>query len=91
MLTPEGCRERRLRLWRQLDPKPESDHLRLADPIHLTYLANFNVDPISSSAGFGGYLLLRKDGHATLIHDNRLPKSDRDMETASHATQRYRR
>jgi Xaa-Pro aminopeptidase len=62
-------------LWRQLDPKPESDHLRLADPIHLTYLANFNVDPISSSAGFGGYLLLRKDGHATLIHDNRLPKS----------------
>jgi Xaa-Pro dipeptidase len=75
MLTAEGCRARRLRLWNQLDPKPESDHLRLADPIHLVYLANFTVDPISSSAAFGGYLLLRKDGHATLIYDNRLPKS----------------
>jgi Xaa-Pro aminopeptidase len=62
-------------LWQQLDPKPDSDHLRLADPIHLRYLANFCVDPISSSADFGGYLLLRKDGHATLIHDNGLPKS----------------
>src|SRR5262249_24752806 len=75
MLTPEGCRQRRLRLWQQLDPKPESDHLRLADPIHLRYLANFCVDPISSSADFGGYLLLRRDGHGTLIHDNRLPKN----------------
>jgi Xaa-Pro aminopeptidase len=75
MLTAEGCRQRRLRLWQQLDPKPESDHLRLADPLHLIYLANFYVDPFSLGAGFGGYLLLRKDGHATLIHDNRLPHS----------------
>jgi Xaa-Pro aminopeptidase len=75
MLSAEGCRQRRLRLWQQLDPKPESDHLRLADPIHLVYLANFFVDPFSLGAGFGGFLLLRKDGHATLIHDNRLPKS----------------
>jgi Xaa-Pro dipeptidase len=75
MLTAEGCRERRLQLWQELDPPPEGDHLRLADPLHLVYLANFWVDPISSSAGFGGYLLLRKDGHATLIHDNHLPQS----------------
>jgi Xaa-Pro aminopeptidase len=75
MLSAEGCRQRRLRLWQQLDPKPESDHLRLADPIHLMYLANFYVDPFSLGGGFGGFLLLRKDGHATLIHDNRLPKS----------------
>jgi Xaa-Pro dipeptidase len=75
MLSAEACRQRRQRLWQQLDPKPESDHLRLADPIHLTYLANFFVDPFSLGAGFGGFLLLRKDGHATLIHDNRLPKS----------------
>jgi Xaa-Pro aminopeptidase len=75
MLTAEGCRQRRLRLWQQLDPKPESDHLRLADPIHLMYLANFYVDPFSLGAGFGGFLLLRNDGHATLIHDNRLPGS----------------
>jgi Xaa-Pro dipeptidase len=75
MLTCEGCRQRRLRLWEQLDPKPDSDHLRLADPIHLMYLANFHVDPFSLGGGFGGFLLLRSDGHATLIHENRLPKS----------------
>jgi Xaa-Pro aminopeptidase len=75
MLSAEGCRNRRLRLWQQLDPPPESDHLRLADPMHLVYLANFWVDPISSAAGCGGYLLLRRDGHATLIHDNRLPET----------------
>jgi Xaa-Pro aminopeptidase len=75
MLSAEGCRQRRLRLWQQLEPKPDNDHLRLADPIHLIYLANFFVDPFSLGAGFGGFLLLRNDGHATLIYDNRLPKS----------------
>ena len=75
MLTAEGCRRRRERLWQQLDPKPDSDHLRLADPIHLMYLANFYVDPFSLGGGFGGYLLLRNDGHAKLLHDNRLPES----------------
>jgi hypothetical protein len=75
MLSAEGCRQRRLRFWQQLDPKPDSDHLRLGDPIHLMYLANFYVDPFSLGAGFGGYLLLRNDGHTTLIHDNRLPRS----------------
>jgi Xaa-Pro dipeptidase len=79
MLSAEGCRQRRQRLWQRLDPKPESDHLRLADPIHLMYLANFFVDPFSLGAGFSGFLLLRNDGHATLIHDNRLPQS---VETA---------
>ena len=75
MLTAEGCRGRRQRLWQQLQPPPDSDHLRLADPIHLAYLANFSVDPFSLGAGFGGYLLVRNDGHAKLIHDNRVPKS----------------
>jgi Xaa-Pro aminopeptidase len=75
MLAAEGCRQRRQRLWQQLDPKPESDHLRLTDPLHLEYLANFHVDPFSLGAGFGGCLLVRKDGHAKLIHDNRLPHS----------------
>jgi Xaa-Pro dipeptidase len=75
MLTADGCHQRRLRFWQQLDVKPDSDYLLLADPIHLVYLANFWVDPISSAAWFRGYLLLRKDGHAKLLHDNRLPKS----------------
>ena len=47
MLTAEGCRQRRQRLWQQLDPKPDGDHLVLSDPIHLMYLANFHVDPFS--------------------------------------------
>jgi hypothetical protein len=75
MLTAEGCQARRRRLWERLDPKPDTDHLRLADPIHLAYLANFHVDPFSLGAGFGGCLLLRRDGKAKLLHDNRLPKS----------------
>jgi Xaa-Pro dipeptidase len=75
MLTAEGCRQRRLRLWSRLDPPPEGDHLRLSDPIHLMYLANFHVDPFSLGGGSGGYLLLRQDGHAKLLHDNRLPES----------------
>src|SRR5262249_24959535 len=75
MLSAEGCRQRRRRLWQKLDPPPEGDHVRLADPIHMMYLANFYVDPFSLGAGFGGYLLLRNDGEARLIHDNRLPKS----------------
>ena len=75
MLTAEGCRRRRQRLWDRLDPKPDGDHLRLADPIHLMYLANFHVDPFSLGAGFGGVLATRRDGHAKLLHDNRLPES----------------
>jgi hypothetical protein len=75
MLTPDACRERRRRLWASLDPAPDGDHLRLADPIHLAYLANFHVDPFSLGAGFGGVLLLREDGNAKLLHDDRLPES----------------
>lgn len=75
MLSAEGCRARRERLWRQLDPPPDGDHLRLADPVHLMYLGGFSVDPFSLGGGFGGVLLLRRDGHAKLLHDNRLPKS----------------
>ncbi|HEY7428787.1 MAG TPA: hypothetical protein VH682_31440 [Gemmataceae bacterium] len=63
------------RLWGRLDPPPEGDHLHLSDPIHLTYLANFHVDPFSLGAGFGGYLLLRQDGQTKLLRDDRPPKS----------------
>lgn len=75
MLTAELCQARRLRLWQKLDPRPDSDHLRLADPIHLMYLANFHVDPISLGGGFGGYLIVRNDGSAKIIHHNLLPAS----------------
>jgi hypothetical protein len=75
MLTAEGCRQRRQRLWERLDPPPESDHLRLTDPVHLVYLANFSVDPFSLGAGFGGCLLLRRDGYGKLLHEDCLPDS----------------
>jgi Xaa-Pro dipeptidase len=75
MLTAEGCLQRRRRFWERLGPWAEGDHVRLADPLHLTYLANFNVDPISLNAGFGGVLLLRQDGHAKLLYDDRLKSS----------------
>jgi len=74
MLTAEGCRQRRLRFWQQFDAKPDADYLLLSDPIHLMYLANFWVDPHSLGAPIGGYLLLRKDGHAKLLCDDRLKK-----------------
>jgi Xaa-Pro aminopeptidase len=79
MLSADGCRQRRQRLWQWFDrtnpPVPVGDFLLLADPFHLIYLANFWVDPISLGACFGGYLLLRRDGHATLIHGNKLPQT----------------
>jgi Xaa-Pro aminopeptidase len=75
MLSAEGCRRRRQRLWQELDPKPDGDHLVLSDPAHLMYLANFYVDPFSLGGGFRGYLILRNDGQAKLIYDNRLPHS----------------
>ena len=78
MLTPEGCRLRRQRLWAELNPPPDHGYLLLGDPIHLAYLANFWVDPISLGAGFPGVLVLRPDGHAKLIHENRLPASVKD-------------
>ncbi len=75
MLSAEGCYQRRQRFWQQLEPPPEGDYLLLGDPVHLVYLANFWVDPFSLGAGFRGYLLLRRDGHAKLLHDDRLPPS----------------
>src|SRR5687767_3908200 len=72
MLTAEGCRARRQRLLDALKP---THPLVLADPIHLRYFANFYVEPISLGADFGGLLVLNPDGHATLYHDNREPKT----------------
>jgi Xaa-Pro aminopeptidase len=75
MLTAEGCRQRRERLWQRPEIPADLDRLVLADPTHLRYLANLFVDPISLGADFGGLLVLRRDGTATLFHDNRLPRS----------------
>ena len=74
MLTAAGCRARRDRLWAAL-PDLDVPALVLADPLHLRYLANFHVDPISLGGDFGGLLVIRRDGHATVYHDRRLPPS----------------
>jgi Xaa-Pro aminopeptidase len=74
MLSAEGCRRRRQRFLEQIAGRADGP-LLLADPIHLRYLAGFSVDPYSLGGDFGGLLLLRLDGHTTLYHDNRLPKS----------------
>src|SRR5262249_5534226 len=78
MLTADGCRKRRERLWQQLDPVPATDYLLLSDPTHLTYLANCWADPISLGADFHAYLLVRKDGHGKLLRADRAPKSEHE-------------
>jgi Xaa-Pro aminopeptidase len=75
MPTAAGCRARRERLWAAVRDRVDVPALVLADPIHLRYLANFHVDPFSLGADFGGILVIRPDGHATLYHDKRLPES----------------
>jgi Xaa-Pro dipeptidase len=75
MLTADGCRARRIRLWDSLRGRVNVSALVLADPIHLRYLANFYVDPFSLGADFGGLLVVQPDGNASLIHDRRLPES----------------
>jgi Xaa-Pro aminopeptidase len=75
MLTAEGCRSRRQRLWQSLSGQIPGDLLVLADPVNLRYLANCYVDPFALGADFFGILAIKPDGHTTLYHDSRLPKS----------------
>jgi Xaa-Pro dipeptidase len=73
MLTADGCRQRRLRLWERMQLSESADHLVLGDPAHLRYFANFSAEPISGAADFSGLLLVRRDGYAALFHDHRIP------------------
>lgn len=77
MLTADGCQRRRERLRSRLD-MPRVDRLALGDPIHLTYFANCNFDPISLTSDLPAVLLLERDGRTTLILDRRSPKSADD-------------
>ncbi len=48
--------------------------LFLADPVHLSYLTGFWVDPFSLGAGFGAILQLNEDGTGIITHHDRLPE-----------------
>ncbi|MFM8217764.1 MAG: aminopeptidase P family N-terminal domain-containing protein, partial [Planctomycetaceae bacterium] len=68
MLTAECCLVRRARLWDRL-PR-EIDWVLVADPRHVYYLSRFLIHPLSFSVNERGWLLLERDGPATLLADN---------------------
>ncbi|MBX7167770.1 MAG: Xaa-Pro peptidase family protein [Pirellulales bacterium] len=69
MLTAEGCRQRRERLWAAC---PESlDALLIADPQHLVYLADYAPSPfVFRTTNSGALLVLTRQGPSILIADN---------------------
>ena len=68
MLTAQGCRARRERLWGALCEQIE--WALIADPRHVHYFSNFWINPLSFSAGERVFLLLERTGRATLMGDN---------------------
>jgi Xaa-Pro aminopeptidase len=69
MLTEEGCRARRLRLWNQAPADVE--WTVITEPRHLTYFANFSPSPfVFNSQGAAAALILGRNGTAILIADN---------------------
>src|SRR5436853_74749 len=74
MLTAEGCKARRLRLWERFD-LPGVKEIVLADPAHVRYFANAYITPFSLGGDEMIALSIRRDGTTTLFHDNRAPDS----------------
>lgn len=71
MLTAEGCRARRTRLWDALEEKP--DWILLSEPRHLMYFANFYATPfIFRTQNASALLVLGADGSSVLVVDNML-------------------
>ena len=71
MLTSEGCRDRRARLWASLEERP--DWILLSEPRHLMYFANFYATPfIFRTQNASALLILGADGSSTLVTDNML-------------------
>lgn len=69
MLTADGCRKRRERLWASLPEKP--DWILLYEPQHLTYYANYYASPfVFRTQNAAAVLILGADGSSLLIADN---------------------
>jgi Xaa-Pro aminopeptidase len=73
MLTEQGCKQRRRRLWESLSE--DIEWVLIADPRHVHYFANYWINPLSFSTSERGLLLLERDGNATLFEDNFTGKS----------------
>lgn len=71
MLTAEGCKNRRRRLWESIPQSERPDWIVIADPQHQMYFANFWESPfVFRSADAAGLLILGSDGSAILVVDN---------------------
>jgi Xaa-Pro aminopeptidase len=71
MLTATGCRDRRARLWKALDEKP--DWILLSEPRHLMYFANYYATPfIFRTQNASALLILGADGSSSLVTDSML-------------------
>jgi Xaa-Pro aminopeptidase len=70
MLTAQGSKLRRDRLWRALPS--ECDLLLVADPSHLIYLAAFVPSPFVFRTSESGALLIIEPDRATLVGDDML-------------------
>ena len=69
MLTAEGCRARRQRLWGRLAAPP--DWIVLANTQHLVYFANYWQSPfVFRSTNAAAMLILGRDGSSLLVADN---------------------
>ena len=74
MLTANGCRDRRARLWAALEEKP--DWILLSEPRHLMYFASFYATPfIFRTQNASALLVLGADGSSALVTDNMLKTS----------------
>jgi len=70
MLTLEGCRSRRKRLWQVLPQKP--DAILIADPQHLYYFAGYAQSPFVFRSNDAGAMLLLTPDKCILIADSML-------------------
>ncbi len=69
MLTEQGCRARRERLWKLVGV--DVDWVLITNPSLLTYFAGFVASPfVFNSQNAGAALVLGRDGSATLVADN---------------------
>ncbi|MDX2039384.1 MAG: Xaa-Pro peptidase family protein [Isosphaeraceae bacterium] len=78
MLTADGCRRRRERLWETIGD--ECDLVVISDPVHLTYFTNFSTSIFEFRSNDATAAAVLARDRATLIADNLLqPFLDRSF------------